>query len=144
MTTHLKTTKETRLILRAYLLPTSVPVQAEVLIFKDSLLHVAYRYLLHEHAEEQAPAWRPSCCFWSRLLPCGAGEWTACSDTACFLDELKEVDESNSSSLAEDFFALHPHPFLLEEQSQPCFLETPFAYPSQVLSVSSLVSSTTI
>lgn len=76
--TYLEATKETRMILRAYFVPTSVPTLAEVLIFKDKLLHVAYSYLLHEHAKDLAPAERLSCHFWNRLLLCDAEKQSGC------------------------------------------------------------------
>lgn len=69
--------------------------------------------------------------------------WTAHSDTACFLDELRGGRKHFFFACGE-FFALCPRPFLLEEQPQHCVLEMLFAYPSQVPSVSSLVSSTTV
>lgn len=147
MTINLKPTKETRLILRAYLVPTSVPVKAESWFLKTAcrILHTGICYMSRQKIQLwlRGPAVFSGAGFFSVML--GNGTDANCSFRQClFLGWAERGGREQLFFPWRGFFALHPHPFLLEEQSQHCFLEMPFAYPSQVLTASSLVSSTTI
>lgn len=87
MTINLKPTKETRLILRAYLVPTSVPVKAESWFLKTAcrILHTGICYMSRQKIQLwlRGPAVFSGAGFFSVML--GNGTDANCSFRQCFV-----------------------------------------------------------